>query len=171
MEVFPKLTKGAIKRAFDNRGYFQELYIFGENSDFREGQVNHSRSKKGVIRGLHFNTTAVKKRVYCLRGEIMGCAININTKSNGFGAINYYSLSEEENKFVDIPPLYAHGFQVLSEFADIIYLTSKRYNHEDDFNLNPLDTSLAIQWKIHPPILSERDANARSWLSFVSEHE
>ena len=152
-EVFP-----------NGRGFFMEMYKY---SDFvgigiKEHfvQENYSHSKKGVLRGLHFqkNPNAQGKLVQCLKGKIFDVTVDIRRGSPSFGRWVSVELSEENKRMLYIPPSFAHGFVVLSETADIIYKCTKEYSSEDDRGIIWNDPDINISWPIREPILSEKDA-------------
>ncbi|MFN3740888.1 MAG: dTDP-4-dehydrorhamnose 3,5-epimerase [Thermodesulfovibrionales bacterium] len=150
----------------DKRGFFLEFY---KRSDFLKAgikeefvQDNHSCSLKGVLRGLHFqkDPEAQGKLIRCTRGEIFDVAVDIRKDSPTFGRWVSVILSEENRKMLYIPPGFAHGFQVISDMAEIIYKTTREYcpSHEAGIIWN--DPELNIDWPIKEPLLSERD---RQW--------
>jgi len=147
----------------DDRGFFMETY---KRSDFKDAgidvnfvQMNHSRSTYGVIRGLHFQREpyAQSKLVRCIKGEIFDVAVDIRKGSKTFGRHISVELSEENNCMLFIPKGFAHGFQVLSNDSDLLYLADAEYspNHEDGIIWN--DISLDINWPIINPRVSEKD--------------
>ncbi|MHC4870381.1 MAG: dTDP-4-dehydrorhamnose 3,5-epimerase [Planctomycetota bacterium] len=146
----------------DGRGYFietyhQEKYLkAGINKNFI--QDNHSHSSRGVIRGLHYQLTAPQaKLIYVISGEIIDVAVDIRKESSTFGSHVAVKLSRENKKQLYIPEGFAHGFCVLSEYADIIYKCSDFYKPGDDFGLLWSDPDLNIKWPVEAPIISEKD--------------
>ncbi len=153
----------------DERGFFLEYY---KQSDFFNGgikedfvQDNHSRSVKGVLRGLHYQKEPMAhgKLVRCIRGEIFDVVVDIRRDSPTFGKWISIVLSEENKRILYIPPGFAHGFQVISEVAEVIYKTTKEYSPAHEAGIVWNDPYLAIPWPIKEPILSERD---RRWPFF-----
>jgi dTDP-4-dehydrorhamnose 3,5-epimerase len=136
----------------DERGFFMETY---KKSEFKENgidvdfvQCNHSKSSKGVIRGLHFQKEpcAQSKLVRCIRGKIFDVAVDIRKNSKTFGNYVSVELSEENKYLLFIPQGFAHGFQVLSEEAEIEYLVDNEY--APDYELNGQRTTQLYQVKI-----------------------
>ena len=138
----------------DSRGFFFESY---NERDFRQAlgvaphfvQDNHSRSARGVLRGLHYQIEQPQgKLVRCSLGEIYDVAVDIRRDSPTFGQWCGAILSAENKRQMWIPPGLAHGFLVLSEFADFLYKTTEYYapQHEQAIFWN--DPQLAIQWPV-----------------------
>ncbi len=146
----------------DTRGFFLESYNkkkFKESGiDFDFVQDNHSRSKKNVLRGLHFQKKNKQgKLVRCTSGVVYDVAVDINKNSDTFG--NYFGieLSEHNKKMLWIPPGYAHGFCVLSEYAEFQYKCTDFYDPNDEGGLLWSDKNLDISWPITNPIVSLKD--------------
>lgn len=151
----------------DNRGYFMETYSklefeeLGLYYDFV--QDNQSKSKKGVLRGLHFqkeNTQA--KLVRVLKGQVFDVAVDLRPGSETYGKWEGVILSEENKKMFMIPKGFAHGFLVLSEEAEFTYKCDDVYNHEAEGGLAWDDPDIAIYWplgdmKKEDLITSEKD--------------
>lgn len=151
----------------DERGFFMETYskkVFAENGISIEFvQDNHSRSTKGVLRGLHFQKPpfAQDKLVRCTKGEVLDVAVDIRTDSPTFGQYEAVLLSEENKKMFFIPKGFAHAFLVLSDIADFQYKCSDFYNKESEGGVLWSDPSIAIDWpKLDVELnLSEKDQN------------
>ena len=151
-------------RAFtDSRGYFVELY---KKSDFKKMglrenfvQDNMSYSKKGVLRGLHYqlNPKAQGKLVTCLMGEVMDVVVDIRRGSPNFGKWKSYILNEKNKYFVYVPEGFAHGFLTLSEDALFLYKCTNEYSPENEGSIIWNDPDLDIRWGIKKPILAEKD--------------
>jgi len=152
----------------DDRGFFLETY---KRSDFeRVGigfdfiQDNHSGSKKGVLRGLHYQKRpAVQgKLVRCIRGIIFDVAVDIRIGSPTFGKWVGVYLSEENRHMLWIPPGFAHGFLVVSDYAEVIYKVShSEYSPTHDAGILWNDPDIGIEWPtnlVERVILSEKDA-------------
>ena len=157
----------------DERGYFMETYSkadfeeIGLNYDFV--QDNQSRSKKGVLRGLHFqkeNTQA--KLVRCIRGAVFDVAVDLRPGSKTYGKWEGVVLTEENKKQFMIPRGFAHGFLVLSDVAEFAYKCDDVYNHEAEGGLRWNDETVAIKWpfeelgadfKMEDLLTSEKDGN------------
>lgn len=148
----------------DERGFFYESY---NNSKYDEilnnrkfVQDNVSRSKKGTLRGLHYQLKQPQaKLISVLRGEIFDVAVDIRvnspTYSKWFGTI----LSDENHHQLFVPEGFAHGFYVLSEYADVQYKCSNFYNNVDEYGIAWNDSTINIEWPLlnTPPLLSEKD--------------
>ena len=150
----------------DDRGFFLETFhssryseLAGINMPFV--QDNHSRSSKGVLRGLHFQQTKPQgKLVRVVRGEVFDVAIDLRKESSTFGKWEGVILSQENKKQLWVPPGFAHGFLVLSDLADFEYKCTDYYDPLDEGSIIWNDSDLGIRWPLANPILSEKDANA-----------
>ncbi|TCK04460.1 dTDP-4-dehydrorhamnose 3,5-epimerase [Phorcysia thermohydrogeniphila] len=152
----------------DKRGFFMETY---KKSDFKKVgidtdfvQDNHSKSVKGVLRGLHYQLEpkAQGKLVRCIKGKIFDVAIDIRKGSPTFGKWIGVELSEENKLMLWIPKGFAHGFLTLSEEAEIVYKVSgSEYSPEHDRCIRWNDPDINIKWPLDSePILSEKDRSA-----------
>src|SRR5687767_8419577 len=147
----------------DHRGFFLETY---HKKRYREAgiagefvQDNHSRSKKGILRGLHYQLRHPQgKLVWCIFGAIFDVAVDLRPGSTTFGKWVGVHLSSENKKQVWVPPGFAHGFCVLSEHAEVIYKCTDFYDAADEGGIVWNDPTIAIEWPITDPILSEKDA-------------
>ncbi len=155
----------------DERGFFLEAYnqaeieaTVGHSVSFV--QDNHSRSKRGVLRGLHYQLPpkAQGKLVWVARGAVFDVAVDIRRSSPSFGKWVGYELSEDNLHQLWIPPGYAHGFYVLSDVADVLYKTTAYYAPELDRGIRWDDPDIGIAWPLagDTPILSPKDAAAPS---------
>ena len=161
----------------DNRGFFMEAY---KKSEFLENgitvefnQDNHSKSTKGVLRGLHYQKSpyAQAKLVRCSKGRIYDVAVDIRPKSKTFGQYVKVELSEENKQMLFIPEGFAHGFVVLSEEAELLYKASGEYAPQADRGIRWNDETIGIDWEIDfKPILSEKDM-AQPFLKDVQKEE
>ncbi|HHA1932785.1 TPA: dTDP-4-dehydrorhamnose 3,5-epimerase [Enterobacter ludwigii] len=148
----------------DERGFFLEVFekkryaeILGEDVSFV--QDNYSRSRKNVLRGMHFQKTFPQgKLVRVVRGEVFDVAVDIRPDSPTFGQWEGVLLSESNKKQFWIPPGLAHGFLVLSEIADFEYKCTDYYHPEDEGCLLWNDPDVGISWPEVEPLLSEKDA-------------
>lgn len=148
----------------DSRGFFMETY---KKSDFVEAgikddfnQDNHSKSSKGVLRGLHYQAAPYgqAKIVRCGRGRIYDVAVDIRPNSPTFGKYVKVELSEENKQMLYIPVGFAHGFVVLSEEAELLYKASGEYNPRADRGVLWSDPDINIDWNLDSePLLSEKD--------------
>lgn len=146
----------------DNRGHFIETFHqrkyseVGINESFV--QDNHSRSAKGVIRGLHYQLKSPQaKLIYVITGEIIDVAVDIRKNSPTFGKFVSENLSAENCRQLFIPKGFAHGFCVLSDYADIIYKCSDFYRPGDDHGILWSDPDICINWPLENPIVSQKD--------------
>jgi dTDP-4-dehydrorhamnose 3,5-epimerase len=150
----------------DSRGFFLEAW----NADrYREAglpekfvQLNHSRSSKGTLRGMHFQLTHPQgKLVRVLEGRILDVAVDIRPRSAHFTSWTAVELSSENHHQVYLPQGFAHGFLVLSAFADVEYLTTDVYDPTGERCLLWNDPAIGIDWPItDKPLLSEKDQAA-----------
>ncbi len=153
----------------DKRGFFMETYkksdfkLAGIDTDFV--QDNHSKSVKGVLRGLHFQRDpfAQGKLVRCIRGKIFDVAVDIRKGSPTFGKWVGYELSEENRLMLWIPKGFAHGFLTLSDEAEVVYKVSGgEYNPNYDAGIRWDDPDIGIDWPVESVeeiLLSEKDRN------------
>lgn len=147
----------------DERGFFMESFnqrIFddavGAHVDFV--QDNHSRSSKGVLRGLHYQIQQPQgKLVRLARGAVLDVAVDIRKASSTFGQWVAVELSESNQRQLWMPPGFAHGFLVLSESADFLYKTTNYYAPAHERCIVWNDPDLAIDWRTVAPILSDKD--------------
>lgn len=150
----------------DDRGFFLETFQVNKYKELADitypfVQDNHSRSSKGVLRGLHFQKKRPQgKLVRVVRGEVFDVAVDIRRDSPTFGKWEAVILSEKNKTQFWVPPGFAHGFQVLSDSADFEYKCTDFYDPFDEGSLLWNDPALNIPWPINNPILSEKDANA-----------
>ena len=150
----------------DERGFFLETFHTSRYADLAGislpfVQDNHSRSSKGVLRGLHFQKTKPQgKLISVVRGEVYDVAVDIRKASSTFGQWLGVILSEENKKQLWVPPGFAHGFVVLSEIADFEYKCTDYYDPLDEGSILWNDPDLAIGWPVENPILSYKDVNA-----------
>lgn len=150
----------------DERGFFLETFQAARYADLAGitlpfVQDNHSRSSKGVLRGLHFQRTKPQgKLVRVVRGKVYDVAVDIRKGSATYGQWEAVILSEENKTQFWVPPGFAHGFLVLSEIADFEYKCTDYYDPSDEASLLWDDPDLNIPWPIESPKLSEKDASA-----------
>ena len=149
----------------DNRGYFMETY---KKSDFDEAglkynfvQDNQSSSRQGVLRGLHFQKTFPQaKLVRVLSGEVFDVAVDLRKDSETYGKWVGVLLSAENKKQFMIPRGFAHGFLVISDYAEFAYKCDEVYHPEDEGGLIWNDPDVAVEWPdIVDIILSDKDRN------------
>lgn len=159
MLVIPKVFN-------DERGFFLERYKKSEfkanGIDVEFNQDNHSKSTKGVLRGLHFQAFPKEqaKLVSCIKGEILDVAVDIRKNSPTFGKWISEKLTEENKHMLYIPAGFAHGFVVLSDEAELLYKASNEFSKEHDRGVLWNDPDINVNWGIDfEPILSEKDKN------------
>ena len=160
------------QRLEDERGRF--LKVFNRDAfsalsmpvEFAE--VYYSVSKRGVIRGLHFQTPPAEhaKLVYCTAGKVQDAVVDLRVGSPTFGHCAVLELSAAEANMLFIPPGIAHGFGVLSETATMVYHVTSQYSKEHDEGI--LWSSAGIPWSIESPVLSPRDRIHPAMESFSS---
>ena len=151
----------------DSRGFFMETY---NKREFRElgidldfVQDNHSKSKKGTLRGLHFqNRFPQAKLVRVIRGEVYDVAVDIRENSPSFGKWFGVILSEGNKRQFFIPAGFAHGFLALTDIVEFTYKCSDYYHPEDEGGIIWNDSDIAVEWPleeygISEPLLSEKD--------------
>ena len=149
----------------DDRGFFMETFHAG---DFAAAglpehfvQDNHSRSSRGVLRGLHYQYPRWQgKLVRCLAGEIFDVAVDIRAGSSTFGQWVGEWLSADNKHQLYVPPGFAHGFCVTSDIADVAYKCTSLYVPAEDAGIAWNDPAVAVEWPIDSPSVSEKDANA-----------
>lgn len=146
----------------DARGFFQESYHqkkFSEAGlDVQFVQDNHSRSSKGVLRGLHYQLNKAQgKLVRVTSGIVFDVAVDIRKGSPTFGQWLGIELSEDNHKQLYIPAGFAHGFTVLSETADFLYKCTEYYVPEDEYGIAWDDPEIGIDWMGDNFLVSERD--------------
>lgn len=146
----------------DERGFFVECYHaerycdFGIADDFV--QDNHSRSRRGVLRGLHFQIKRPQAQlVTVIRGRVFDVAVDLRRNSASFGRWFGVELSESGPRQLYMPPGFAHGFCVLSRFADLHYKVSQLYNGGDEGGIYWGDRDIGIRWPLDTPLVSKRD--------------
>jgi dTDP-4-dehydrorhamnose 3,5-epimerase len=149
----------------DDRGFFMETY---HADRFREHgiasafvQDNHSRSARGVLRGLHYQEPKAQgKLVRCTRGALFDVAVDIRVGSPTFGKWYGAELSESNRRMLWIPEGFAHGFCALEEGSDLVYKCTALYAREHDRAVLWSDPEIGIAWPIASPLLSAKDAGA-----------
>ncbi len=146
----------------DSRGFFMETFQVERYHDVGITlpfvQDNHSRSAKGVLRGLHFQRTRPQgKLVRVSRGNVYDVAVDIDPTSPTCGQYVGVELNDENQRQFWVPPGYAHGFCVLSDIADFQYKCTDFYFPEDEGGLLWNDPDIAIPWALDNPQLSEKD--------------
>lgn len=149
----------------DDRGFMVETYRRDLWSDFDIDvdfvQHNHSRSSKGTLRGLHFQTEPGQaKLVRCSRGRIFDVAVDLRRDSPSFGQWEGHELDDVTHRQLFVPVGLAHGFAVLSDVADVAYLLSSTYDPATESGIAWDDPDVGVEWPVDNPLLSERDKQA-----------
>ena len=153
----------------DDRGFFLESFNLkqftektGININFV--QDNHSYSKRNVLRGLHYQITQPQgKLVRAVVGTIFDVAVDIRKSSPNFGKWVGYEISADNKRQIWIPSGFAHGFVVLSEFAEVFYKTTDYYSPEGERTILWNDTDLDVNWQIATePVISAKDAAGKT---------
>ncbi len=161
----------------DARGYFMETYQY---NDFKEAgidvvfvQDNQSASGKGVLRGLHFQKQFPQdKLVRVIRGEVFDVAVDLRKGSPTFGKWHGVVLSEENKKQFFVPKNFAHGFLVLSEYAEFCYKCSDFYHPNDEGGILYNDPDIGVEWPIPEGmelILSDKDKKQGSFQAYLQQ--
>jgi dTDP-4-dehydrorhamnose 3,5-epimerase len=175
MDLEPTPLKGVVllkpKIFGDSRGFFLESWnrrVFAElgiSEDFV--QDNHSRSRQGILRGLHFQTEQPQgKLVRVTSGAVFDVAVDLRSDSPTCGQWVGYTLTEEGGEMLWVPPGFAHGFYVLSESADFLYKCTEYYHPQSELTLAWDDPQVGIDWPIldgQPPMLSEKDQSGLAY--------
>lgn len=153
----------------DDRGFFLESYEFRKFAEVgiceQFVQDNHSGSKQGTLRGLHYQITQPQgKLVRSVAGEIYDVAVDLRRSSETFGRWIGMRLSAENRLQLWIPKGFAHGFYVISNWADVIYKVTDFYAPESERTLLWSDTAVGVRWPIdgNGPLLSSKDAGGLS---------
>lgn len=155
----------------DERGFFLESWNkrsfadVGITADFV--QDNHSRSRQGILRGLHFQTEHTQgKLVRVTAGEVFDVAVDLRADSPTCGQWFGCTLTAARSEMLWVPPGFAHGFYVLSESADFLYKCTDYYHPQSEVSLTWDDPTVGIDWPLidnAAPALSAKDAEARAW--------
>ena len=152
-----------VKTFGDNRGYFMETYkeedFIDAGLNYRFVQDNQSSSRKGVLRGLHFQKTYPQaKLVRVLKGEVFDVAVDLRKGSETYGQWVGVLLSEENHRQFMIPRGFAHGFVVVSDHAEFAYKCDEKYHPEDEGGILWNDPDVGIEWpEVGEIILSDKD--------------
>ncbi len=149
----------------DERGFLVESFRaerwaeLGVDCEFV--QDNHSRSTRGILRGLHFQTSPGQaKLVRCVRGSIWDVAVDLRRDSPAYGKWEGHELSDSNHRQLFVPVGFAHGFCVLSDLADVSYKLSSYYDPATEAGIAWDDPDIAIEWPVPDPQTSERDRSA-----------
>jgi dTDP-4-dehydrorhamnose 3,5-epimerase len=151
----------------DDRGFFAETFRANDLAELGVTEAfvqdNHSRSKYGTVRGLHFQVgDGASKLVRCGRGTIVDVLVDLRRSSPTYGEWEAYELSDETMRVLYAPVGFGHGFAVTSDVADVIYKQSNYYSTDVERGISFMDEDIAVEWPVPREdwIYSERDANA-----------
>ncbi|HAT2491753.1 TPA: dTDP-4-dehydrorhamnose 3,5-epimerase [Aeromonas hydrophila] len=160
----------------DERGFFFESFnhkLFEEAVGYPVSfvQDNHSKSSKGVLRGLHYQLSphAQGKLVRCVAGEVFDVAVDIRKSSPTFGQWVGVHLSGENKRQLWIPEGFAHGFVTLSETAEFLYKTTNYYAPQCEGSIRWNEPQLAIEWPINDVLLSGKDKKGMSLSDYINK--
>ena len=160
IEIFPEVQMTTSRLFVDERGFFRETFRKSW-SEISFVQDNHSFSKQGVIRGMHFQRSPGQvKWVTVLTGTIFDVIVDIRKASPTFGKWAGIYLEAEKGDQILIPNGFAHGFCVTSYEAHVLYKVSSYFDPQEEKSFRYNDPDINIQWPCETPILSERDAEA-----------
>ena len=156
----------------DNRGFFMESFNQKIQDELSVNfiQDNHSKSKKGVIRGLHYQwDKPMGKLVRVVKGSGLDVIVDIRKNSDTFGYWESFELSENNHHILWAPPGFAHGFLSFEDETHLCYKTTSLHNSECEGAINPLDSDLNIDWLMDNSsiILSDKDKSAQSFNEYT----
>jgi dTDP-4-dehydrorhamnose 3,5-epimerase len=163
----------------DERGFFMEAFRADQHAEYAHlglpsqfVQLNHSRSSRGVTRGLHFQwQPPMGKLMRVARGEAFIVAVDIRPGSPTLGRYESIVASDENHLQLWAPASFARGFTALSDIADVEYLTTGTYGPDAESGIAWNDPDIGIDWPIADPILSDRDSQAQSLADWLARPE
>lgn len=162
----------------DERGVFKEWFKYSKNFQqtgfkFNVAQSNYSRSKKGVIRGIHYslNPKSQWKWISCVSGSIFDVVVDIRPNSTTFGRYESIVLDDTNGMGILIQASLGHAFQSLSEDSILVYNLTSEYEPKYEHSINPFDTSINITWPLYDSIVSEKDLNGDLLQTKVEKNE
>lgn len=160
----------------DSRGFFTEVFRSDQFKDLglpiNFVQLNHSRSAKNVLRGLHFQwDPPMGKMMRVIFGKAFLVAVDIRKSSSTLGKWFAKELSSDDKVWIWAPSGFARGFCVLSDYAEIEYMCTGTYNSRCESGFAWNDPEIGIKWPIENPILSEKDKNAQSFQQWLTKRE
>jgi dTDP-4-dehydrorhamnose 3,5-epimerase len=160
----------------DDRGFFSETFRANELAELGVSETfvqdNHSRSKRGTIRGIHFQIGAgASKLVRCGRGTIVDVLVDLRRGSATYGEWEAFELSDATMRMLYAPIGFGHGFCVTSDVADVLYKQSNYYSTDVERGISFLDPEIGIQWPVARQdwIYSERDSGAPTLAQFADQ--
>ncbi len=178
MEAVAELTRGPFRETaipgvvvfapqpvIDERGWFSRTldlaWLEEAGLETRFVHHNQSRSRRGVVRGMHVRAGRGEvKLVRCARGAVVDYVVDVRPWSPAFGRVERLVLDDDSLQLLYLPPFVAHGFQVVSDVADVCYLHSQPYEAGAELAIAWNDPALGIAWPVVPAIVSDRDAAA-----------
>lgn len=160
----------------DARGFFMESWHAGKFAelglDLPFVQDNHSRSRQGILRGLHYQVEQAQgKLVRVTSGKVFDVAVDLRRSSPTFGQWVGAELSDENHHMLWVPPGFAHGFYVMSASADFLYKCTDFYAPQHEHCIRWDDPTLAIDWPLadgQPPLVSGKDAQGKHWQEAIT---
>ena len=160
----------------DDRGFFLETF---QEKSYKEAgiknkfvQDNQSRSSKGVLRGMHFQVKRPQAQIVTvMRGCIFDVGVDLRQNSSTFGQWYGMELSDIGQRQVYMAPGIAHGFCVLSDFADLHYKVSRFYDSDDECGMLWNDSEVSIDWPSINPLIHQRDATYQSLSQLIESHQ
>lgn len=177
IEITPTALEGVLiitpKVFGDERGFFQETYHADKFAELglptNFVQDNHSRSKRGVVRGLHYQDmrAPMAKLVRCTAGRLLDIAVDLRVGSPTFGKWVGVELAEDNHRQLLVPVGFGHGFVVLSEYADLQYRCTNFYAPETEGAVLWNDPAIGVDWNVEEPILSVRDQQAQTLSEYL----
>tara|TARA_S200000501_G_scaffold107701_1_gene101089 strand:+ start:506 stop:1033 length:528 start_codon:yes stop_codon:yes gene_type:complete len=154
---------------FDNRGYFQEIFL-NRNLNLKVKFTAVAKSKKNVIRGLHFQKINQQtKLIHVIEGKILDVVINLKKNSKYFGKVSKFLLNEGDILFV--PKFYGHGYECLSKKCKILYHLEKYRDAKNESGISFKDKKVFKKWKTKKPILSKRDKTLITFEDFKKKYK
>jgi dTDP-4-dehydrorhamnose 3,5-epimerase len=149
----------------DDRGFMLETFSrevwAGLGVEVEFVQHNHSRSSRGTLRGIHFQTEPGQaKLVRCARGEVLDVVVDLRRDSPSFGQWEGHLLDDVHHRQLFVPVGFGHGFAVLSDVADVAYLLSSVYDPATESGIAWDDPEVGVDWRVEEPLLSARDKAA-----------
>jgi dTDP-4-dehydrorhamnose 3,5-epimerase len=159
--------RGLFTRTFDTAIFDAHLGKPGVGASFV--QDSQSRSRKGVVRGMHARSgRGEAKLVRCAHGAVHDVLVDIRPDSATFGKQQAFLLDDNEFRHLYVPPGFLHGFQALSDIADVCYRIDRPHDPAEDIAVAYNDPDLAIEWPLPVAAVSSRDASAMSWQELVT---
>lgn len=163
----------------DQRGSFAELFVPGDVEEvlgkpFHVAQVNMSKSKSGVVRGIHGSTSpnGQSKLISCVEGEIVDVLLDLNPGSPTFGEWDSVTLGPKSGGVVLAGPHVGHAFWVVSTSATVVYAVSSRYDPISEFTVSPLDPALCLPWAaVSDLVISSRDRDAPTLMEWLRQRQ